>query len=424
MINIIRQIGKITSTKGPSAIVEGLSIPIGSFVRISHPNGKLAQCISFDDKSVTIMPVDENIIWQPGLNIYTEPVRKVALASQALGRVIDALGNPLDEGPPLLTTYPTAKKTMLNPMHRTRLSEQLDVGVRAINALIPVASGQRLGIFAGSGVGKSTLISMMAKYTNADRVVIALIGERSREVREFVEDNLGPEGLHKSIVVAVTAGQPALMKMLAADYACDLADQFKSQGHSCLLIMDSLTRYAMACREVGLACGEPPSTKGYPPSAFAKVNALVERAGAGSESNNEGNITAFYTVLSEGDDMQDPVADNSRAILDGHIVLSRQIAERGIYPPIDLSASISRATSAICTPEHKNLMQVFRSLLGAYTQNEDLIKAGAYQIGQDQTIDLAIKKINQMWGLVKQDQDQPSSITESIDYLSKIITAQ
>lgn len=420
----LRQVGKLTGTRGPVAYATGLSAKINSICRIGSINGPLAQIVAYADDVATLMSLDGEMDAPPNTRIYTDDDFSTPDANQLLGKVIDGIARPWDgtvPDKPIATRKIMSSRTPAqNPMEKRRLQTQLDVGVRAINGLLPVARGQRLGIFAGSGVGKSTLLSMMAKNTNATRVVIGLIGERSREVREFVEDNLGP-GLAKSIVVAVTAGQPPLMKIQGAHLACQLAEQFRDEGHSCLLIMDSLTRYAMACREVGLASGEMPANKGYPPSAFSRVNALVERAGAGRDNGQDGDITAFYTVLSEGDDMQDPVADNARAILDGHIVLSRSIADNGIYPPIDVGASVSRATSAIAHADHKKLMLTYRQLLGAYSQNEDLIKAGAYQRGQDPIIDAAINKIHLLRQYVQQGNDENISISLSIEQLKSVV---
>jgi flagellum-specific ATP synthase len=417
-----RQRGVVVSTKGFAAVAKGLALPPQSLCRVGSPFGPLAESIAFSDGHTTLMALEPDQVWTPGDPVYSEPMLRRPPAALLLGRVIDGLARPLDNRFLDPTgAMATQAPGVANPMGRRRLSSALDVGVRALNGLIPVANGQRLGIFAGSGVGKSTLLSMMAKHTKADRVVIALIGERSREVREFVEDNLGAQGLAKSVVVAVSAGHTPLMKIQGAHLACDIADEFKNRGESCLLIMDSLTRYAMACREVGLACGETPATKGYPPSVFSRLNALVERAGPGSEAGGQGDITGFYTVLSEGDDMQDPVADNARAILDGHIVLARAIAERGVYPPIDVAASVSRAASAIASHEQLALMRKYRQLLGAYTQNEDLIKAGAYQAGQDAELDLAIAKIGALRAYAQQGVEEACDIEQALAQLRQAL---
>lgn len=423
-----RETGLITATRSSAGLASAMQLPPGALCRIGSPQGPLGESIGFSEQGTLVMSLEPDYQWLPGIRVYSEPDAPPVDPMTLLGRVIDGLGVPIDNLGPLRQSETrretiTARHTagIANPMERRRLCAALDVGVRAINGLLPVAHGQRLGIFAGSGVGKSSLLSMMARHTKADRVVLALIGERSREVREFIEDNLGAQGLAKSVVIAVSAGHSPLMKMRAAHLACDVADRFKERGESCLFIMDSLTRYAMACREVGLARGETPAGKGYPPSVFSRVNSLVERAGPGSEERGEGDITAFYTVLSEGDDLQDPVADNARAILDGHIVLSRQIADSGIYPPIDLPASVSRAAGAIASPQQLDWMRSYRQLLSVYLQNEDLVRAGAYQSGQDPLLDKALAKISALRDYGRQGMDEVCSIEESLDSLRIIL---
>jgi flagellum-specific ATP synthase len=416
-----RELGLITASKGPAGIASFISLPPGSLCRMGSPSGPLGESISFQGSNTLIMALAAEYQWVPGTPIYSEPILPRPSAQSMLGRVVDGLGEPLDGLGPIPMAPTKAQAPAANPMERRRLSERLDVGVRSINGLLPIAQGQRIGIFAGSGVGKSTLLSMMAKHTKTEKVVLALIGERSREVREFIEDNLGAQGLARSVVIAVSAGESPLMKIRGAHLACDLADEFKQDGLSCLLIMDSLTRYAMACREIGLAFGETPASKGYPPSVFSRVNSLVERAGPGSEERNEGDITAFYTVLSEGDDLQDPVADNARAILDGHIVLSRQIADSGIYPPIDITASVSRTASMLAGPEQAYFMRAYRQLISIYSQNEDLIKAGAYQKGQDAILDQAIAKIDSLRAFCMQDKNQACTFEESMAHLKAIL---
>lgn len=423
---LIRRAGKISSTSGDSAWVSGLALPPMTLCRVGTSSGPLAQAIGFSNGMTQVMRLESAENWRDGDIVYEENRSEATrpAAVDLVGRVVDGMCRPIDGF--TLTKHAirseAPKNGAINPMHRRRLATPLDVGVRAINGLIPIANGQRLGIFAGSGVGKSTLLAMMAKHTDAQKVVLALIGERSREVREFIEDNLGPQGLSKCIVVAVSAGETPLMKIRGANLACDFADEFRNQGQSTLLIMDSLTRFAMACREVGLASGEAPATKGYPPSVFSKLNALVERAGAGDETLNQGDITAFYTVLTEGDDLQDPIADNARAILDGHIVLSRTIAERGIYPPIDVPASVSRAAGAICSDAHLAMIKRYRQLLGTYNQNEDLIKAGAYMKGQDATLDLAIAKNEALLGYAQQSVSEKFNVAQSIDQLGQVLS--
>jgi len=296
----------------------------------------------------------------------------------------------------------------------------LDTGVRAINALLTVGRGQRMGLFAGSGVGKSVLLGMMARYTSADVIVVGLIGERGREVKDFIEHTLGAEGLARAVVVAAPADNSPLMRLQGAAYATCLAEYFRDQGQDVLLIMDSLTRYAMAQREIALAVGEPPATKGYPPSVFARLPQLVERAG--NSDRGVGSITAFYTVLAEGDDQNDPIADAARAILDGHIVLTRRLAESGLYPAIDIEASISRAMHSIVTREQADLANRFKQVYSTYQQNRDLISVGAYRRGSDPRTDLAIDQWPKMLDFLRQDMYEPVGIERSYAELKQLVT--
>jgi len=299
----------------------------------------------------------------------------------------------------------------INPLSREPIREPLDVGVGAINALLSVGRGQRMGLFAGSGVGKSVLLGMMTRYTNADVIVVGLIGERGREVKEFVQNILGEEGLARSVVVATPADNSPLMRMHGAMLATRVAEHFRDQGKQVLLLMDSLTRFAQAQREVALAIGEPPATKGYPPSVFAKLPQLVERAGTGDRG---GSITAFYTVLVEGDDHNDPIADAARAILDGHVVLSRELAEAGHYPAIDIEASISRVMVDVVAPEHEQVARRFKQIYSTYRQNKDLINVGAYQAGSDPQIDEAIVMYPQLTGFLKQHMREQVTWNDSL----------
>ncbi len=294
----------------------------------------------------------------------------------------------------------------------------LDVGVRAINALLTVGRGQRMGLFAGSGVGKSVLLGMMARFTQADIIVVGLIGERGREVKDFIENILGAEGLQRAVVVAAPADVSPLLRMQGASYATRIAEYYRDLGRNVLLIMDSLTRYSMAQREIALAIGEPPATKGYPPSVFAKLPALVERAGNGK---NGGSVTAFYTVLTEGDDQQDPIADSARAILDGHIVLSRSLAESGHYPAIDIEASISRAMTELIEKSHYRKIQRFKQLTSAYQRNRDLINVGAYAAGSDPMLDEAIQLFPYMAKFLQQDIDERCDYPAACEQLSQVI---
>ncbi|MCA1806070.1 MAG: FliI/YscN family ATPase, partial [Xanthomonadaceae bacterium] len=337
-----------------------------------------------------------------------------------LGRVLDGAGNPLDgKGPLQVETHVPLTGRNINPLSRKPVREPLDVGVRAINALLSVGRGQRMGLFAGSGVGKSVLLGMMTKYTNADVIVVGLIGERGREVKEFVDNILGPKGLARSVVVATPADNSPLMRLHGAMMATSIAEHFRDQGKNVLLLMDSLTRFAQAQREIALAIGEPPATKGYPPSVFAKLPHLVERAGNGDVGG--GSITAFYTVLAEGDDQNDPIADAARAILDGHIVLSRHIAESGHYPAIDIEASISRVMNDIVSKEHQQAAQRFKQLYSIYNQHRDLISVGAYQPGSDPRVDEAVTLQPALSRFLRQDMGESHLLKPSIAELQKVV---
>src|SRR5690554_144685 len=307
--------------------------------------------------------------------------KQLPIGDHLLGRVVDAAGNALDNlGSLHIGPKASLNSTFINPLDRTPITQTMDVGVRAINGLLTVGRGQRMGLFAGSGVGKSVLLGMMARYTRADIIVVGLIGERGREVKDFIENILGAEGLARAVVVAAPADVSPLLRLQGAAYATRVAEDFRDQGHDVLLIMDSLTRYAMAQREIALAIGEPPATKGYPPSVFAKLPMLVERAGNGTlgPKGAHGSITAFYTVLTEGDDQQDPIADSARAILDGHVVLARSLAEARHYPAIDIEASISRAMTALVERDHVQQVNRFKQAFSRYQRNRDLIAVGAY----------------------------------------------
>ena len=319
-----------------------------------------------------------------------------------LGRVVDAHGRPLDRGGPLGAVHnePMTRRP-INAMDRDPVRTPLDTGVRAINAMLTVGRGQRIGLFAGTGVGKSVLLGMMARYTAADVIVVGLVGERGREVKEFVEDILGSDGLERSVVVAAPADAPPLVRLQGASYATAVAEHFRDRGRHVLLLMDSLTRYAMAQREIALAIGEPPATKGYPPSVFAKLSQLVERSGNGL--NGVGSITAFYTVLAEGDDQQDPIADAARGILDGHIVLSRELAEAGHYPAIDVERSVSRVMTAVAAAGHLDAARRARQLLSRYSKARDLIQLGAYAPGHDADLDAAVRQHPALVALLQQD---------------------
>jgi len=337
-----------------------------------------------------------------------------------LGRVVDPHGEPMDRQGALANVRPEPmQRRPINAMDRDPVRQPLDTGVRAINTMLTVGRGQRLGLFAGTGVGKSVLLGMMARYTAADVIVVGLIGERGREVKEFIEDILGDEGRQRSVVVAAPADAPPLVRMQGASYATAIAEHFRDRGLHVLLLMDSLTRYAMAQREIALAIGEPPATKGYPPSCFAKLPQLVERSGNGL--HGVGSITAFYTVLSEGDDQQDPIADAARGILDGHIVLSRELAESGHFPAIDVERSISRVMGSVTPREHQSAARRLRQLLSRYNKARDLIQIGAYAPGHDGELDLAVQLHPQIVALLQQDMHASASLDVSRKQLNQIV---
>ncbi|MCR5536549.1 MAG: flagellar protein export ATPase FliI [Succinivibrio sp.] len=384
-------VGQLTRVVGLTLEARGLKVPIGQRCRIDTSIGPMsAEVVGFSGKTTYLMPTTEISGVQSGDKV--TPVKGMdsyPYGDHLLGRVVDGVGNPIDGLGPL--GGGAASKwhpTKVNPMAKKPIKEPLDVGVRAINAFITIGQGQRMGLFAGSGVGKSVLLGMMTRGSSADVVVVGLIGERGREVKEFIDDILGPEGRARSVVIAAPADASPLMRLKGCETTLAIAEYFRDQGRNVLLLIDSLTRYAMAQREIALAIGEPPATKGYPPSVFARLPALVERAGNGAEG--QGSITAFFTVLVEGDDLQDPIADSARAILDGHVVLSRKLADAGHYPAIDLEKSISRVMPAVVTQEHLIMARTMRQCLAQYNQASELIQIGAYQRGSDPRIDQAI----------------------------------
>ena len=415
--------GRVTRVAGLVMEAVGLRLAVGAACTVPLPNGGRveAEVVGFEGDRLFLMPQSDVEGIVPGTRVFSvEPAiprpgsvthprrrpsdraRHLPVGPQLLGRVLDGAGRPLDQLGPLHTVDSAPINVRpANPLGRAPIVDTLDVGVRSINAMLTVGRGQRMGLFAGSGVGKSVLLGMMARYTEADVIVVGLIGERGREVKEFIEQILGAEGLARSVVVAAPADTPPLMRLQGAAYATAIAEYFRDQGQNVLLIMDSLTRYAMAQREIALAIGEPPATKGYPPSVFAKLPVLVERAGNGEEGG--GSITAFYTVLTEGDDQQDPIADSARAILDGHVVLSRRLAESGHYPAIDIEASISRAMTSLIDDTQYGRVRDFKQLLSSYQRNRDLVSVGAYAAGSDPLLDRAIRLYPQMEDFLQQD---------------------
>ncbi|HHQ4532496.1 flagellar protein export ATPase FliI [Aeromonas veronii] len=383
--------GKLTRVVGLTLEAIGCRAAIGALCRIDTLDGTLeAEVVGFSGDRLYLMPSEQLKGVIPGARVV--PITEehgIPVGMNLLGRVIDGIGQPLDGLGPILSSQ-TVQFALhrINPLSRRPIHQPMDVGVRAINAVLTVGQGQRMGLFAGSGVGKSVLLGMMTRGSVADVVVVGLIGERGREVKEFIEDILGEEGRARSVVVAAPADASPLMRLKGCETALAIAEYFRDQGLNVLLLMDSLTRYAQAQREIALAVGEPPATKGYPPSVFAKLPALVERAGNGSDG--QGSITAFFTVLTEGDDLQDPIADAARAILDGHIVLSRELADAGHYPAIDIEKSISRVMPMVTSPEHMDLARTLKQFYSLYQQNRDLITIGAYSQGSDPRIDRAI----------------------------------
>jgi flagellum-specific ATP synthase len=415
--------GRITRSVGLTLEAVGLNVSVGRQCEVINSDNRRieAEVVGFAGDKVFLMPVKRVDGLQPGARVV--PLARqmgMRIGPQLLGRVINGIGQPLDtKGPLIGDEFLDFTPQDINPLARHPIHETLDVGVRAINALITVGRGQRLGLFAGSGVGKSVLMGMMTKFTTADIVVVGLIGERGREVKEFIDDILGEEGMRRAVVVASPADDAPLMRLRASQLSSRIAEYYRDQGKNVLLLMDSLTRFAQAQREIALAIGEPPATKGYPPSVFAKIPQLVERAG--NAAKGEGSITAFYTVLTEGDDLQDPIADSARAILDGHVVLSRRLAEEGIYPAIDVEASISRAMQNIVTNEQLKLMQRFKFLLSRYQQNRDLIAIGAYTPGADMETDVAIERFPFLRRFIQQGIDQAVLMPESLANLNVLL---
>ena len=417
--------GKLTRMVGLTLEAVGCQAPIGAHCLVEAQDGSRAEAevVGFAGEKLFLMPTaDVRGLVPQARVIPTSAVTQVAVGDNLLGRVLDGIGRPLDgAGRVQCATRVPITGRPINPLARRPIREPLDVGVRAINALLSVGRGQRMGLFAGSGVGKSVLLGMMTRFTNADAIVVGLIGERGREVQEFIQDILGPDGLARSVVVAAPADSPPLMRLHGAALATSIAEYFRDRGQQVLLLMDSLTRYAQAQREIALAIGEPPATKGYPPSVFAKIPQLVERAGNGAVGG--GSITAFYTVLVEGDDHNDPIADAARAILDGHVVLARRLADAGHYPAIDIEASISRAMPQIVSPAHQQLARQFKQLYSTYQQNHDLISVGAYTQGSDPRIDKAIGFHPRLTDFLQQDMGEPVSLEQSLSALSKVLEA-
>lgn len=434
--------GRLTRINGLVMEAAGLKLSLGAGCRIVAPGGAIveAEVVGFSGEKLFMMPTDDVYGLAPGALVLPmegaqrrpvagkriEPRRRamdrakhVPVGFPLLGRVVDGNGRPLDRLGPLETHNTRSLHSRpFNPLLRAPIERSLDVGIRAINGLLTVGRGQRLGLFAGSGVGKSVLLGMMARFTAADIIVVGLIGERGREVKEFIEQILGAEGMKRSVVVAAPADTSPLMRLQGAAYATTIAEYFRNEGRHVLLIMDSLTRYAMAQREIALAIGEPPVTRGYPPSVFARLPQLVERAGNGPEGG--GSITAFYTVLTEGDDQQDPIADSARAILDGHFVLNRNLADAGHYPAIDIEQSISRVMVGLIKPTHLDLVRRFKQLYSRYQRSRDLISVGAYSKGGDPVLDQAVDMYPKLEALLQQGMDERSNFEDSVLALHRL----
>lgn len=412
----VRRFGRIIRTSGEVLHASGIHAPIGANCLIEMAAGAAlpAEVVGFQAGALLLMPEQGARGVVRGARVYVASgTHEPQTGPELLGRVVDARGAPLDGLPPpvLSQTWPL-RGVRSNPLTRARLIQPFDVGVRAINALATLGRGMRLGVFAGSGVGKTTLLGMLARHAQADLVVVAMIGERGREIREFIEDHLG-HARARCVVVASPADDTALSRVRGAYRAAAIAEYFRAQGKHVLLVVDSLTRLAMALREIGLAVGEPPATKGYPPSVFAAIAAYVERAGNGAEG--QGSITAIYTVLVEGDDhVGDPVGDTARAVLDGHIVLSRALVEAAIYPPIDISASLSRPMPGLVPPAHMRLANRFRALWTHKREKQDFVDLGAYAPGRDAMLDEALRRAPAMEALLRQDKDEGVTLADSV----------
>ncbi len=415
--------GKLTRMVGLTLEAVGCEAAVGDRCVVLNRDGQPldTEVVGFSGERVFLMPTGSTRGLAPNARVIPQGgAGDVAVGDNLLGRVIDGAGQPLDGlGPLRLTHRQPLQGTPINPLDREPIRAPLDVGVRAINALLTVGRGQRIGLFAPAGVGKSVLLGMMTRYTDADVIVVGLVGERGREVKEFIDDSLGPEGRARAVVVATPADTPPLMRMHGATLATSIAEYFRDQGRNVLLLMDSLTRYAQANREIALTIGEPPATRGYPPSVFARLPQLVERAGNGRAG--QGSITAFYTVLTEGDDGSDPVAENARAILDGHIILSRAIAERGQYPAIDIEASISRTMPQVTQRPHLDASRTFRHYYSLYEQNQDLFNVGAYQTGSNPELDRAIAMRAKLVSFLKQDPHEAVNLDAAIATLGLVL---
>ncbi|MBD97912.1 flagellar protein export ATPase FliI [Candidatus Marinamargulisbacteria bacterium] len=418
---LIQVIGKVLKVVGLVIEAQVQGVSIGELCAIDHPSdgSLLAEVVGFREKQVLLMPLTTTKGIRPGARIFaTGTPIQAGVGPALLGRVLDGLGNPIDaKGPLDVDGYYPIDQDPPNPLDRPRITDRMAMGVRAIDGLLTVGKGQRIGIFSGSGVGKSTLMGMLARNCESDINVIALIGERGREVKDFIEESLGDEGLKRSVVIAATSDQAPLIRLKGALLGTSIAEYFRDQGKNVLFMMDSVTRFAMAQREIGLATGEPPTTKGYTPSVFAMLPRLMERAGMAKT----GSITGIYTVLVEGDDTDEPIADSARSILDGHIVLSRAIAAKNHYPCIDINMSISRLFSNLSDQNHAALAGKLREILAQYNEAEDLINIGAYVNGSNPKIDEAIDKIERINQFLKQGTQESIAFEDTLQQLRAIV---
>ncbi|MEZ5359447.1 MAG: FliI/YscN family ATPase [Candidatus Zixiibacteriota bacterium] len=423
-VRLVKQFGTVRRVAGLVVESKGPAVPVGSLCRIESPetdNSVMAEVVGFQDNSLFLMPLGTIQGINPGSIVTsTGEQLRVPVGEDLLGRVLDGLGHPIDDKGPLFSTM--TRPLYAEPpssLRRQRIAEPLFTGIRSVDTLCTCGKGQRIGIFAGSGVGKSVLMGMIARGTNADVTIIGLVGERSREVKEFIENDLGPEGLKSSVVVAVTSDEPALIRLKGIMTATTIAEYYRDQGKDVLLLVDSLTRVAMAQREIGLSIGEPPATKGYPPSVFAMLPKILERSGAGEK----GSITGLYTVLVEGDDFNEPISDAVRSVLDGHAILSRQLAAQNHYPAVDILHSISRLMLQVISPEHREAAGKIKEIMATYREAEDLINIGAYVKGSSKKIDHAIACIDNINEFLKQGIHEHSNPDEAIAKLAELIVA-
>ena len=422
----VRKFGKVSQVVGLTIESVGPDVSVGQTCLIRAGRGLSSgiaairsEVVGFKNNNILLMPLGDMEGVGPGSLVEAQdrPIA-VSVSDSLLGRVLDGLGSPMDGGPDIHGESYSVKNSAPDPLFRNRITQPLTLGVKAIDALLTIGKGQRVGIFAGSGVGKSTLMGMIARNTKADVNVIALVGERGREVREFLEKDLGPEGLRRSVLVIATSDKPALVRLKAAEVATCIAEYFRDKGRDVMLLMDSLTRYAMAQREVGLAIGEPPVSRGYTPSVFATIPKLLERAG----NNDRGSITGLYTVLVDGDDLTEPVTDTARSVLDGHIMLSRKIANRNHFPSIDILGSVSRCMSDIVEPGHKRAANEIKKSMAVYQNSEDLINIGAYVKGSSAEIDDAIAKHSGITAFLQQDTHEAFSFEDSVNRIIEIVS--